>query len=352
MSRASEISPCHTQSQRGSILLIVLITMALLSLLVVTLISMRMTADFSVLAAIKLAQQEYTATGGMEIARVLLKQDKANSENDNLFEAWALPQRCKIGGYDCEIVIIDEDSKINMAQLASEDADSITRMARLLTIVVQGLKIEVAEKKVAEACKLMAEDLKRNAISVNSFERLVAYLPFTEEIVYGYKDESGKIISAGLVNYITFQSVTRININTAPREVLLAILGFENEELANSIIEFRESEDADGNRYGFTNFKELKKTDEGREQDYGEDNILFHQDSIALITKHFDINSHIFMITAVSPTGTIGENENGTAAALPARGWVWTIERTTTGEINTIALLATTQPAKYLESKQ
>ena len=136
----------------------------------------------------------------------------------------------------------------------------------------------------------------------------------------------------------------------------MAILDFENEELVDRIIEFREREDDDGNRCGFMDFNELKKSAEDDEDDYGEDNVLFHKDSIALISEHFDINSSVFAITAVSPTKAIiasGENNDGSASpALPARGWIWMIKRTNKGEINTISLRATTQPAKYLESER
>ncbi len=354
MNRASEKSTRNERPQRGSVLLIVMITVAMLSLLVVTLINARTAANFSALAASELARQEYAATGGMEIARALLKQDKGNSENDNLFEAWARPRRCEIGGYDCEILIVDEESKINMTKLSSEDADTIERMTRLLIMIVQDIKVEVAEKKVAEACKTMAEDLEKYSISVVTFEQLLNYPPFTEEIVYGAKDESGRIVEAGLTEYITFQNTVKTNINTAPREVLLATLGFENEELVDRIIEFREREDDDGNRYGFTDFNRLKKSAEGENPEgYGENNVLFHQDSITLISQHFDVNSSIFLITALSPTqALIGSGDGSEGLALPARGWVWMMERTNKGEINTISLREATQPAAYSEGER
>ena len=349
MSNFLEISPNKRRSQRGSVLLIVLITVALLSLLVVTLVGLQTSMEISVVAAGKLAQQEYAATGGLEIASAILEQDKTDTKNDNLFETWAQPRRCKISGYDCEIIIIDEESKIKVTDLASENEETIQRVARLMTILDERLKIEIAEKRVAEACAKMADDLAKKSLSTNSFERLMEYEPFTEEVVYGKKDATGKIIGAGLAAFVTFQNTAKVNINTASREVLLAVLDFENEELVERIIEYRETEDEDGNFYGFTDFNKLRKAAEEAEEDYGEEDILLHKDNIALITKYFDIQSNNFTITAVSPTGSVGAAESdGAQPALPARGWVWTVTRTNKGKIDTVSLRETTQPAKYL----
>ena len=344
-----EISTSPGASRRGSVLLIVLITVALLSLLVVTLVGLETSMEISVVAAKELAQQEYTATGGLEIACALLEQDKTDTENDNLFEAWAQPRRCKICDYNCEIVIVDEQSKINMNGLALEDEVTIKRMVRLLIMIDPELKINVAEKKVVEACAAMAQEWAIKQRFVNSFEQLMTFPPFTEEIVLGKKDANGRTIRPGLVEYITFQTASYVNINTAPREVLLAILGFENEELVDRIIEFRETADDDGNRYGFTDFTKLNKDAADRDSDdYGEDDILYHADSIALISQNFIVASGIFEITVVSPTRSISADTSA-APALPARGWIWLVTRANSGKINTVRLREATQTAKYLK---
>ena len=217
-------------NQRGAVLLLVLVVVALLSALLTdwafsTLVDMRLTETFR-----DSNRAYYLARGGVEVGRQLLFEDK-NPGYDAPTEMWGMgvPAYPVSDDATVSISIVDEDGRFNLNQLidGAGNAHVVTRerFRRLLA----GLDIDdpealsdalidwidsgdVTSPRGAEnswyqgltppmACK--------NAL-LDTVDELLLVKGFTPEIV------------EKLTPYITVAGVSNLNVNTASRELLLA----------------------------------------------------------------------------------------------------------------------------------
>lgn len=312
---------------RGSILLIVLITVAMLTMLVLLLAGIRVSCDREAAADRESAQRYYAACSGIEIARAMLEEDAAHSVNDTLGEAWKAPREYEIGGYRCDVKITDENSKLNIAYLA-EDPVTQARLARLMTYVVKGMDFTRAMTLIDNACREMKKELGGTGMSGGA-ENLMRFPGFTRAIVLGGKDEKSGLVSAGLVNYVTAQMCWLVNVNTASREVLLCLSETFSASLVDKIMERRSKKDEDGRLRGAENITDLQE------------NETWPEEQLAALQASCSTTSDCFtVVVTVTPAGADEERGEKTAAAR-AQKMYWTVYRPAGGNMSTISLRMT-----------
>jgi len=167
--------------------------------------------------------------------------------------------------------MMDEASKIDINKIISDDGKSVDlkrkeHLVKLLQIVCK-LEPSDAEEKVNNLIDWMDSndtrevDLtqKENEIyeetgaekycknrELDSIEELLLVKGFDQTILYGGKDGQAKV--GGIIDYITIYregaEARKVNVNTAPEEVLMA-LGFP-ERLAKAVINHRKNETKTG----------------------------------------------------------------------------------------------------------
>lgn len=233
------------KDQRGIALLMVLIIVTLLSFLVY---------DFSYLIRVNLSSAEnyrngtqcfFLARSGIEACRALCKDNDNNY--DALNELWATerPPVVAEGGI-VEILLMDENRKININQLGNTDVqkDIYDQLVRLCT------QIGLDDSIVDNILDWIDDDSQGNAEEqyyqslespysckngkLDSLQELLLIKDITDEIYYGTKEKYG------LEQFLTVRGNGKININTADPIILQCLNDELTEDIAYSILRERE----------------------------------------------------------------------------------------------------------------
>ncbi len=230
-------------------------------LIIATLVGL--TLAFSEDSSVELSLAGYSAQGyrayelaisGFNMGRALLVQDE-DLGVDSLLEDWAkfdgssLPEEILQGG-SVEGRVVDENAKlnINLLRTSSGEIDEAQkeRFKKLLNILGLG------EELVAPLLDWLDQDDIRRLDGAESYyynslpdPYECANGPFISIrqlfMVKGYKDLSAEDRER-LLNFVTIYSDGKININTAPSEVLQCIAPEIDSNMANSIIEYRKEQ--------------------------------------------------------------------------------------------------------------
>lgn len=312
-------------SRRGSVLLIVLISVAFLTLLVVFLIGYRQSADYAVSAASAETRRYYTACGGLEMARAILREDLESSDCDTLGEYWASRRDFVIEGHGCSVEIVDENSKLNIEYLANDPVVRV-RMVRLISCVVDGIDFAKAATMVETLGREIAEGVGDMGV-LSRPEDLMRYSEFNEALVLGGRDEARGFVSPGLVYYVTVQPCTGVNINTASREVMLSLSEDIGEGLVDRIIAFRSRKDDNGETPGIASIADLPVEDGG-----------FSEEEKAMLAGKFVTASDYFTATVSVSISEDAEPDEEEFAAPPPPGIVWIVQRKPGAAMKTILL--------------
>jgi general secretion pathway protein K len=205
---------------------------------------------------------EAAARAGINMAEALLLNDILADSEDDLFvdtleEEWASEIKVETGGTKAETVVSDEMSKLNLNRLVNRpetDAD-IERVnepmlqnvrhlfellefdANLVECIVDWIDENDEEEQFgAEASyyESLNPPIKCKNGPLDSVEELLLLKDFNAEMLYGSEDDPG------LAEFVTVcgHQEGLININTAPEEVVAAMLN--SEPLASTIVELRE----------------------------------------------------------------------------------------------------------------
>ena len=172
----------------------------------------------------------YLAEGGVNFGIYLLKRDKANV--DSLLDEWAeaVPPIPVDEGV-IKLEINDEDGKININRLIDKNG----KLNRSLIIAVKRLFLEFdVEPEVTLAILGRLEEEQDLPAESSGSDSGTGF--------FRTKGELEKF--AGLescFNCLTIYSSGKININTAPVPVLMALSKSINEELAKAIVRYRVS---------------------------------------------------------------------------------------------------------------
>lgn len=261
------------KNNRGIALMITILVISLI--MAVTLQfnrSMRVTvqASANIRDGVKLT---YIAKSAVNAARAILMADAQNGKSDNLQEEWAnLEMLTAFSGSVFEdgsrfgLQINDHSGRIQLNALilpgndsvdAKENPDQIKILTDLLKLEDFGLEDEADALVDALLDWLDPDDDQRGLDgaentyyqgleepysckngSLESVEELLLVKGFTPEILYGGEDR------AGIAQYLTpYGRDGKVNVNTAPPEVLMALDDGIDYELATQMVAYRDDED-------------------------------------------------------------------------------------------------------------
>jgi len=290
------------QNNRGIALLI---TISVTTILVAAALEYNRRARFAVLSTAAARDRltlSYMASSGVQIAMALLVQDKLDSNFDALNEDWANPeiideliQEIPFEAGKLAVTITDELSKIQVNALVQfpdshqfnpaqvllwdqflryirdeEDLQDDSDPVAIVNSVKDWLDSadDDATTGLSGAESSYYEDLDPPYASRNGpmqdLNELLLIKGITPQI---FKDSQD---APGLESFMTVHGMTvgagtafnwpgRININTADAPVLAALLGLENQDLAQAIVEYRQEAAADKDNNDFSNPKWYKE---------------------------------------------------------------------------------------------
>ena len=248
-------------------------------------------------------QASYLAKSGVNIAISYLKYDLQNTETDNLTEDWAksyppLP----IGeGYVKEVLVEDENAKINLNKAVMEDGKIDPKIYDALSILFQRTEVDMGILNSLidwidpddEPQPEGAEDYYYGSLDP-PYECKNGLLDTLSELlmIKGVTDE----VYGKISGYLTIYSNGRININTASKEVLVCLDDEIDETIAEGIIQYREEKP-------FDTKEELKEVVE--DEVYGR------------IQSIIDVKSNAF---SVASTGQVERVEKVVRAVIDREG--------------------------------
>lgn len=218
----------NLQNEKGMALLLVLVIVALLSALLAefsfsTLVDLRATETFR-----DRTRSYYLARGGIEAARMILREDKNGFDHPSEF--WGDPMaNVPAGEGDVSLTISDLSGHFNVNSVADNRGNPLPGYHRFIALCEQVLEIdrlqvqELADSLVnwlnADRSKVTPDDSYYNNLQP-AYRRKGAALDTLEELylVRGFEAQ----IVRQLQPYLRVAGEDQININTAPAEVLYA----------------------------------------------------------------------------------------------------------------------------------
>lgn len=197
----------------------------------------------------------YACRGALNLARAYIEKDGKENTLDTLNDCWATGEQLedlKIGDATVEMRIVDAESLFNLANLSKQTNKFYSRTKNGLSRLVSYLGLEEDDpdnQTIAPAVtdwidqdkKGDYEDGAENRVP-RVLEELMLVPEVTERVYYGWIDTEAEQEYKGLREFLTLWGSGRININTAPKEVLVAMSGAIDEEKADNIIEYRQEE--------------------------------------------------------------------------------------------------------------
>jgi general secretion pathway protein K len=271
------MKPAHLktkQSERGAALLLVIFMVALATALVVSLsdstyVAMRLNA-----ATERRVSSEYLLKSAINLARVLIKVDKTDFDNP-LEDVWMqFVDGAEVPGaflgiseqnVRIQLQIISESGKIPIRQLVAGGGASVNDQSRdLLKRLFKVLGFDNDVKEVDQTNLFAGRHFKSDELVANLIDYmdsntdsysapnfaqgiegdLPTTSPFRNEHIDSISSELGSIpgfTPARVQRLLPFLTITssKININAAPREVLMALSEDIDEQKAQAIIDYR-----------------------------------------------------------------------------------------------------------------
>ncbi|NNL76389.1 MAG: type II secretion system minor pseudopilin GspK [Desulfobacterales bacterium] len=290
------------QNNRGIALLIVI---SITTILVAAALEYNRRARFAVISTAAMRDRltlSYMASSGIQIAMALLAKDKLESSFDSLAEDWAVPEKIEellqeisFDAGKLSLTITDELSKIQVNALvkfpdsrqfnepqimlwdrflryirSEEELDDESDPVAIVNSVKDWLDSgdDEATTGLSGAESSYYEGLDPPYASRNGpmqdLNELLLIKGITPQIYHASQE------APGLANFMTVHGLTpgagttfnwpgRININTADVPVIAALLGLENQELAQAIFEYRQEMMEDKDSHDFSNPKWYKE---------------------------------------------------------------------------------------------
>lgn len=195
------------------------------------------------------------AEAGVQASKVILREDAKNNDFDSLNDVWALPQPpYELGGGAITLTIEDEERKINinnlvMPQRNAANDQNVAVFRRLLEVL--GIDPSVADAVL----DWLDVDLSPRVGGAESSYYLSLPYPYNSKDDFFDTVEELRLVRGvtpevfeKLRPYVTVHSTGRVNINSAPKPVLMALsagqgetsVGEIDERTADALIAFRQ----------------------------------------------------------------------------------------------------------------
>jgi len=244
-------------AEKGIALLMVLWVLTILMVLVLSFSLMTRTETYATLSFKEGTEKKLLAEGGIERGILELFYRSANKSQTIILEGlevWRIdgrPYKDKMGEGEYSVSITDESGKICLNAITDANSDILRNLLKSLGVQEEEANTIVDSildwKDVDNLHHLSgAEDeyymslptpYKAKNADFDTLEELLLVKGMTSEILYGNKEKKG------IIDLLTiYLKTSRINVNAAPKEVLVAIPGI-TPEIADSIISFREHDE-------------------------------------------------------------------------------------------------------------
>lgn len=240
--------------QEGVALIMVIWVLTILTVIVLSFSFMSRTETYSTVSFKEGIEKKFFAEAGIQrgitelFYRDLYKTQNIEFEGREVWKTNGSPYKGEIGSGYYVVRITDESGKvdINTASdvvlknlllnlgVAIEDADIIVDSIMDWKDADDLYRLHGAEDDYYMSLK---HSYRAKNADFETLEELILVRGITPEILYGTAEKKG------LIDFITINSKTNtININAAPKEVLVSIPGITN-EMADFIIEYRENKE-------------------------------------------------------------------------------------------------------------
>ncbi len=244
-------------AEKGIALLMTLWVLTIMMVLVLSFSYMTRTETYATLSFKEGTEKKLLAEAGIErgILELFYRYINKNQTITLLgYEVWKIDDRSykdKMGEGEYSVRIIDESGKIDINAMTDANSDILRNLLKNLEVQeeeVNTIVDSILDWKDADDLLHLsgAEDeyymslpnpYKPKNANFDTLEELLLVKGMTSEILYGSKEKKG------IINLLTiYSNKIQININAAPKEVLMAIPGI-TPEIADSIISFREHDE-------------------------------------------------------------------------------------------------------------
>jgi len=248
--QGSKAGKLNRMSQDGIALLMVLWVLTILMVLVFSFSFMSKTETLSTLSFKEGMENKFLAEAGIErgIEEVFYRTVNKNQvlvlEEGEIWNVDGTPYSGRLGNGYYTVKIVDESGKLDINMVSDillknllmnmgveeENADIITDSVLDWRDPDDLHRINGAED---DYYRSLPNPYEAKDDSFDTLEELLLVRGVTPEILYGNSERKG------IINFLTvYSNMNRININAAPKEVLMAIPGMSS-EFADTIIEMR-----------------------------------------------------------------------------------------------------------------
>jgi len=248
-----------SESEKGIALLMVLWVLTILMVLVFSFSFMTSTETYSTLSFKERAEKEFLAEAGIErgimelFYRNINKNQAVVLEGHEVWKIDGTSYKSQMGEGEYSVRITDESGKININGITDANSDILRNLFKNLGIPEEEVNTivdsildwkdpdDLHHLSGAESDYYMSLPTPYKAKNANfeTVEELLLVKGMTPEILYGNGEKKG------VIDFLTVNSnlnMTKINVNAAPKEVLIAIPGI-TPEIADGIISYREHDE-------------------------------------------------------------------------------------------------------------
>jgi general secretion pathway protein K len=250
----TRVSKSLFASQEGIALIMILWVLTILMVIVLSFSYMAKTETYSSLSFKEGMDEKFMAEAGIErgimelFYRNMYKNQTVTIEGREVWKTDGTPYTAQFGDGYYIVRIMDESGKVDINTVSDvvlknlliylgvqeEEADAIGDCIMDWKDPDDLVRLHGAE---SDYYMSLPNPYKAKNANFDTLEELLLVKGVTPEILYG----DGKKI--GIINFLTVNSkMNTININAAPKEVLMAIPGM-TPELADSIIEYRKTKE-------------------------------------------------------------------------------------------------------------
>jgi general secretion pathway protein K len=244
-------------SQKGIALLMILWVLTILMVIAMSFSSMTRTETYSTLSFKEGAEKKFIAEAGIERAIMELFYRIQNIDITAILEGsevWKIDGTSyngQIGDGNYSVSITDESGKVDINVITDANSDILRNLLKNLGIPDDDANIivdsildwkdpdDLVHLNGAESDYYMSlpNPYKAKNANFDTLEELIMVRGITNDILYGKEGQKG------IIDFLTINSgKSQININAAPKEVLMAIPGM-TPEIADAIINFRQNKE-------------------------------------------------------------------------------------------------------------
>ena len=191
----------------------------------------------------------YGVQAALSMARAYLEKDAKTNALDTRSDCWAgdVLKNREFGDAKVTAVIEDAERFIPLQALKKSGSSSYVRTRAAVRRLLRNLGWEEEASTIANSIADWIDSDKKGdyeAGAPNSvpvlLEELLHVPEMNERIFYGFTDPDTEETVPGFREFVTLYGTAKVNINTAPKEVLMAISSFIDEQKAEAIIAYRE----------------------------------------------------------------------------------------------------------------